>query len=111
MLSSGRRWAPADFPRTTPEVARAFWAPRDLGLLDIRSFRRVDVIQASGVGGGSLVYLNVNWRPRPAVFEDPRFATACAVLVGCYGYNQYRFNVAHSDRASGMRQADREIRT
>jgi len=73
VLERGRRWEPADFPRTTPEVARAFWTPRDLGLLDIRSFRRVDVIQASGVGGGSLVYLNVNWRPRPAVFEDPRW--------------------------------------
>jgi cholesterol oxidase len=73
VLERGRRWAPAEFPRTTAEVARAFWTPRDLGLLDIRSFRRVDVIQASGVGGGSLVYLNVNWRPRAAVFEDPRW--------------------------------------
>lgn len=73
VLERGRRWAPADFPRTTPEVARAFWTPRALGLLDIRSFRHVDVIQASGVGGGSLVYLNVNWRPRPQVFEDPRW--------------------------------------
>lgn len=48
-----------------------------------------------------------NWRgPRRAFV-----ATACAVLVGCYGYNQYRFYVSLSDRASGMRQADREIRT
>ncbi len=68
VLERGRRWGRSDFPRTTPELARAFWNPRDLGLLDVRAFRRVDVIQASGVGGGSLVYLNVNWRPRPEVF-------------------------------------------
>ncbi|HEX5725804.1 MAG TPA: GMC family oxidoreductase, partial [Longimicrobiaceae bacterium] len=73
VLERGKRWQRSDFPRTTPELGRSFWNPRDLGLLDVRAFRRVDVIQASGVGGGSLVYLNVNWRPRKEVFEDPRW--------------------------------------
>lgn len=76
VLERGKRWEPSEFPRTTPELARAWWNPRDLGLLDLRAFRRVDVIQASGVGGGSLVYFNVNWRPGPKVFEDPRWPKA-----------------------------------
>ena len=34
------------------------------------------VIQASGVGGGSLVYFNVHARPPASIFEDPRWPAA-----------------------------------
>ena len=42
-------------------------------LLDYRAFENIDVLQASGVGGGSLVYFNVHIRTPPEIFEDPRW--------------------------------------
>ncbi|HEY7784221.1 MAG TPA: GMC family oxidoreductase [Pyrinomonadaceae bacterium] len=73
VLERGKRWGKKDFPRTTGQVARAFWNFNDYGLLDYRAFRNIDVIQASGVGGGSLVYFNVHIRTPKEIFEDPRW--------------------------------------
>ena len=73
ILERGKRWGKKDFPRTTGQVARAFWNYKDFGLLDYRSFNKIDVIQASGVGGGSLVYFNVHIRTPKEIFEDSRW--------------------------------------
>lgn len=73
ILERGKRWGKKDFPRTTGQVARSFWNYKDLGLLDYRAFQNIDVIQASGVGGGSLVYFNVHIRTPKEIFEDPRW--------------------------------------
>jgi cholesterol oxidase len=69
LLERGRRWGKADFPRTIGEVRRAFWNEKDQGFLDYRSFRTIDVIQASGVGGGSLVYFNVQIEAPERIFQ------------------------------------------
>lgn len=71
VLERGKRWDRKDFPRTIGQVARSFWNDKDFGLLDYRQFKKVDVIQASGVGGGSLVYFNVHERARREIFELP----------------------------------------
>jgi cholesterol oxidase len=76
ILERGKRWGKKDFPRTTGQVARAFWNYKDYGLLDYRTFKNIDVIQASGVGGGSLVYFNVHIRTPPEIFENPRWPKA-----------------------------------
>lgn len=73
ILERGKRWGRKDFPRTTGQVARAFWNYKDFGLLDYRAFNKIDVIQASGVGGGSLVYFNVHIRTPKEIFQDPRW--------------------------------------
>lgn len=73
ILERGKRWGKKDFPRTTGQVARAFWNYKDYGLLDYRTFKNIDVIQASGVGGGSLVYFNVHIRTPQEIFENPRW--------------------------------------
>src|ERR1044072_981816 len=73
ILERGKRWGRKDFPRTTGQVARAFWNDKDFGLLDYRTFKRIDVIQASGGGGGSLVYFNVHIRTPPEIFQNPRW--------------------------------------
>jgi cholesterol oxidase len=73
ILERGKRWGKKDFPRTTGQVARSFWNYKDLGLLDYRAFENIDVIQASGVGGGSLVYFNVHIRTPKEIFENPRW--------------------------------------
>jgi cholesterol oxidase len=73
ILERGKRWGKKDFPRTTGQVARSFWNYKDLGMLDYRAFENIDVIQASGVGGGSLVYFNVHIRTPKEIFEDSRW--------------------------------------
>lgn len=73
VLERGKRWGRKDFPRTTGQVARSFWNFKDYGLLDYRTFNKMDVIQASGVGGGSLVYFNVHLRTPPEIFQNPRW--------------------------------------
>ena len=73
VLERGKRWGKKDFPRTTGQVARSFWNFKDYGLLDYRAFQNIDVIQASGVGGGSLVYFNVHIRTPKEIFENPRW--------------------------------------
>jgi cholesterol oxidase len=73
ILERGKRWGRKDFPRTTGQVARAFWNYKDFGMLDYRAFNKIDVLQASGVGGGSLVYFNVHIRTPKEIFEQPRW--------------------------------------
>lgn len=76
ILERGKRWAKTDFPRTIGQVSKSFWNDKDLGLLDYRIFKKIDVIQASGVGGGSLVYFNVHERALPEIFEKSEWPTS-----------------------------------
>ena len=69
VFERGRRWGKADFPRTIGQVRHAFWNEDDYGFLDYRSFKNIDVIQASGVGGGSLIYFNVQIEAPPRIFQ------------------------------------------
>ena len=69
VLERGRRWGKADFPRSIGQVRDAFWNDEDRGFLDYRSFKNIDVIQASGVGGGSLIYFNVQIEAPPRIFQ------------------------------------------
>jgi cholesterol oxidase len=71
VLERGKRWGRKDFPRTIGQVGKSFWNHKDFGLLDYRIFKKIDVIQASGVGGGSLVYFNVHERALKEIFELP----------------------------------------
>lgn len=69
VLERGKRWSNTDFPRSPGEVARAFWRDNEShGFLDYRVFRHIDVIQGSGVGGGSLHYFNVHLRTPADIF-------------------------------------------
>lgn len=69
VFERGRRWGKADFPRTIGQVRRAFWNEDDRGFVDYRSFKTIDVIQASGVGGGSLIYFNVQIEAPERIFQ------------------------------------------
>ncbi|MEV7626909.1 GMC oxidoreductase [Actinoplanes sp. NPDC089786] len=61
VLERGRTYPPGSFPRTPAEMTRAVWDPSGglHGMLDVWSFRGIDAIVASGLGGGSLIYANV----------------------------------------------------
>jgi cholesterol oxidase len=78
VLERGRRWGRADFPERPDQLDKFVWHPRANpgGLFDVRLMRDIVVITAAGVGGGSLVYANVQLRAPPDVFEDPRWPAA-----------------------------------
>jgi len=69
VLERGKRWSNTDFPRSPAQVSRSFWRDnKSYGFLDYRVFRHIDVIQGSGVGGGSLHYFNVHLRTPASIF-------------------------------------------
>ncbi|MFE1377699.1 GMC family oxidoreductase [Streptomyces sp. NPDC058740] len=61
VLERGRPYPPGSFPRTPAGTARNFWDPSEglHGLFDIWSFRGLEGVVSSGLGGGSLIYANV----------------------------------------------------
>ena len=61
LLERGRLYPPGSFPRSPHKMARNFWDPSAglYGLFDIWSFRSLEAVVSSGVGGGSLIYANV----------------------------------------------------
>ncbi|HTV53718.1 MAG TPA: GMC oxidoreductase [Terriglobia bacterium] len=72
VLERGKRWSRTDFPRSPGQVANAFWRDnKSYGFLDYRVFKRIDVIQGCGVGGGSLHYFNVHLRTPHEIFMSP----------------------------------------
>lgn len=76
VLEKGKRWDRLDFPRGAGAVARSAIQPYDnrragQGFIEYRTFRNMDVIQGTGVGGGSLHYFNVHTRPPEFIFDQP----------------------------------------
>ncbi|MFF3249305.1 GMC oxidoreductase [Streptomyces sp. NPDC002870] len=61
VLERGKPYPPGSFPRTPAGMARNFWDPSEglHGLFDIWSFRGLEGVVSSGLGGGSLIYANV----------------------------------------------------
>ncbi len=76
VLECGKRFRDEDFPKSTWDLRRYFWAPR-LGLRGIfrlTPFKDVSVVSGCGVGGGSLGYANTLYVPPSQFFEDPQWA-------------------------------------
>jgi cholesterol oxidase len=72
VLERGRRFSGADFPERPEQAPQAIYhdeANPD-GLLELRLMKDLTVITAAGVGGGSLVYANVQLRAPADVFES-----------------------------------------
>ena len=71
VLERGRRFGREDFIDSPDQAPRLLFhdALNPDGLFDIRMMRDVTVITAAGVGGGSLVYANVQLRAPADVFD------------------------------------------
>ncbi len=78
VLERGRRFGPGDFPDRPEQAPFAFWhhVLNPGGMFDLRLMRDLTVLTAAGVGGGSLVYANVQLRAPADVFEDPDWPAA-----------------------------------
>jgi cholesterol oxidase len=72
VLERGRRFGPGDFPDRPEQAPFALWHPslNPNGLFDLRLMRDLAVLTAAGVGGGSLVYANVQLRAPASVFAS-----------------------------------------
>ncbi|MDQ4133171.1 MAG: GMC family oxidoreductase [Actinomycetota bacterium] len=82
LLERGRRWDGDDFPRTFSQAAGSVWDEgSNYGFLEYRVFPRIDVIQGSGVGGGSLHYFNVQRRALPEILRRPEWPPTYATGV------------------------------
>jgi cholesterol oxidase len=71
VLERGRRFAREDFPAEPVQAPEAFWHPKlnPDGMFDLRLMKDLSVLTAAGVGGGSLVYANVQLRAPADVFS------------------------------------------
>jgi cholesterol oxidase len=76
ILESGRRFEDADFPRSTWDARRYFWAPRIglRGIFRLSIFKDVTIVSGSGVGGGSLGYACTLYRPLPDFYRDEQWS-------------------------------------
>jgi cholesterol oxidase len=75
VVECGKRFEDKDFPKSTWDLRRYFWAPR-LGLRGIfrlTPFKDVSILSGSGVGGGSLGYANTLYVPPSKFFKDPQW--------------------------------------
>jgi cholesterol oxidase len=72
VLERGRRFGRDDFADDPQQAPEMLWHEKanPRGLFDVRLMRDVSVITAAGVGGGSLVYANVQLRAPREVFEQ-----------------------------------------
>lgn len=89
VLERGRAYPPGTFPRGPSAFATNFWDPSKglYGMFHVWSFRHLESVVCSGLGGGSLIYANVMLRKpetwftqphpyRPGVTEDWSFTSA-----------------------------------
>lgn len=72
VLERGKPYPPGSFPRSPREVSRNLWDPASglFGMFDIWSFRGIESLVSSGLGGGSLIYANVLLRKPPEWFVE-----------------------------------------
>ena len=61
VLERGKAYPPGSFPRIPREMARNFWDPSEglQGMFDIWSFKGIEALVSSALGGGSIIYANV----------------------------------------------------
>ena len=77
VLERGRRYQPRHFPRNVRNTDALLWRypdkKRSQGLFDFRVFSGISTVVAAGVGGGSLIYASIHYRPRARIFDDQRW--------------------------------------
>ena len=80
----GRRTPPGSFPRSPIGFKKNFWDPSNgrHGLFNIWSFRDIEAVVASGLGGGSLIYANVLLRKDEKWFVRPRTPSPADTSTG-----------------------------
>ncbi|TYP88981.1 GMC oxidoreductase [Blastococcus xanthinilyticus] len=92
VLERGKTYPPGSFARSPLEMQRNLWDPSEglQGLFDVWSFRGLEAVVSSGLGGGSLIYANVLIR------KDERWFVEESPLPGG-GYEHWPISRADLD--------------
>jgi cholesterol oxidase len=71
-IEQGKRFNPADFPRTNWNLRKYLWVPglRFFGFQKLSFFPTASILSGTGVGGGSLVYANTLYIPPDEFFSN-----------------------------------------
>jgi cholesterol oxidase len=114
VLECGKRFGDDDFPNSTGDGRRYFWAPRVgmKGIFRLSIFKDIAVVSGCGVGGGSLGYANTLYVPPSPFFEDPQWADLEdweATLAPHYETAQRMLGVVVHDRNDPADQLLREF--
>jgi len=114
VLECGKRFGDDDFPSSTWDSKRYFWAPRVgmKGIFRLSLFRDIAVVSGCGVGGGSLGYANTLYVPPSPFFQDPQWADLEdweAQLAPHYETAQRMLGVTVHDRDDPADQLLREM--
>lgn len=82
VLERGKPYPPGSFARSPLAMGSNFWDPTQglFGLFDYWSFKGLDAVVSSGLGGGSLIYANVLLR------KDERWFVKEDLAAGGYEY-------------------------
>ncbi len=76
VMEMGRRWTPANLPRTNWIFWRWLWRPRLAlrGFFNMKFFKHVVILHGCAVGGGSITYANTMLAPRDPVWDSGSWA-------------------------------------
>jgi cholesterol oxidase len=88
-LEQGKRFNPADFPKTNWNLPKYLWIPsfRLFGFQKLSFYTTASILSGTGVGGGSLVYANTLYSPPDNFFANPswvRFGEWKTILAPFY---------------------------
>ena len=80
ILERGKIYPPNSFARSWRDMAASMWDPSDgkYGMFNVWSFKGIEALIASGLGGGSLIYANVLLRMPPEWFANDYDGTPAA---------------------------------
>ncbi|MFT5471580.1 MAG: cholesterol oxidase [Verrucomicrobiales bacterium] len=82
ILERGKEWHPGDFPDQMDDMAMNLRGPMNkLGLVELYMCKDIDVLKGCGLGGGSLVNLNVAFRPDQDYFDSDDWPKAIRALA------------------------------
>jgi cholesterol oxidase len=72
VLERGKAYPPGSFARTPEQMRTNWWDPSEnlYGMYDLWSFKGIEALVSSGLGGGSLIYANVFLRKDPSWFVE-----------------------------------------
>lgn len=90
LFERGKEWQPGDFPDRFKDLAGNFRSKKNpLGLVDYYACEDIDVLKGNGLGGTSLLNLNVAFRPDRELFDDPRWPKVYRDLAASGGIWEY----------------------
>jgi len=86
LLERGKAYPAGSFPRSPYQMQYNLWDPSEglHGLFDVWSFRGLDAVVSSGLGGGSLLYANVLLRRPEEWFKEDRWPVSYEQLAPHY---------------------------